>query len=221
MPSIEPRPTPGGKPGYRAKVRLKGSPTVSATFSRLTDAKRWAQSTEAAIRDGRHFKNAAAPKHTVGELIDKYIADVLPTKPRNSRNQKLQLLWWKQELGTLSLANLTAGEIGQCRDKLLTRQVRTGTSRSPATVVRYLAAFSQALSIAFKEWEWLDDNPMRRVRKPKEPRGRVRTLSKTQVAALLPIFIASRCWRSRRACARARSFRCAARRSTSIRDDCS
>src|SRR5258706_13210075 len=117
MASIEPRPTPDGKPGYRVKVRLKSTPTLSATFSRLTDAKRWAQSTEAAIRDGRHFKNIAAKKHTVGELIDKYIADVLPTKPRNSRNQKKHLIWWKDELGTLLLADLTAGEIGQRRDK--------------------------------------------------------------------------------------------------------
>ena len=93
MASIEPRPTPEGKPGYRVKIRLKGTPTVSATFSRLTDAKRWAQSTEAAIREGRHFKNAAATKHTVGDLIDKYIAEVLPTQPRNSRSQKPQLLW--------------------------------------------------------------------------------------------------------------------------------
>jgi integrase len=185
MASIEPRPTPDGKPGYRVKVRLKSTPTLSATFSRLTDAKRWAQSTGAAIRDGRHFKNIAAKKHTVGELIDKYIADVLPTKPRNSRNQKKQLIWWKDELGTLLLADLTAGEIGQRRDKLLARKTRTGKTLSGATAVRYLAAFSHALSTAVKEWEWLDDNPMRKVRKPKESRGRVRTLSKTQVVALL------------------------------------
>ena len=31
-------------------------------------------------------------------------------------------------------------------------------------------------SVAVKEWGWLDDSPMRKVSKPKEPRGRVRFL---------------------------------------------
>jgi integrase len=185
MPTIEPRPTPAGKPGYRVKIRLKGAPSLSGTFARLTDAKRWAQSTEAAIREGRHFKNAAAKKHTVTELIDKYVAEVLPTKPRNARSQKTQLLWWKQELGALSLANLSAAEIGKCRDKLLAREVRPGKLTSRATVVRYLAVLSHALSTAVKEWDWLDDSPMRKVRKPKEPRGRVRFLLKPEIKKLL------------------------------------
>ncbi len=185
MPTIEVRPAPAGKPCYRAKVRIAGYPSQSASFARLTDAKRWAQSTEAAIREGRHFKNAAARKHTVGELIDKYIAEVLPTKPRNARNQKTQLLWWKQELGALSLARLSAADIGKRRDKLLAREVRLGKRTSPSTVVRYLAALSHALSTAVKEWEWLDDSPMRKVRRPKEPRGRTRTLLKTEIKTLL------------------------------------
>ena len=184
MPSIEARPTPEGKPGYRVKIRLKGHPSQSATFERLTDAKKWAQSTEAAIREGRYFKDAAAKKHTVAELIDKYVDEVLPTKP-NARSQKPQLLWSKDELGQLSLAALTAADIGRCRDKLLAREVRKGGRLSPSTAKRYLAAFSHALSVAVKEWEWLDDTPMRKVRKPKEPRGRIRTLTKTEILTLL------------------------------------
>ena len=185
MPSFEVRPAPSGKTCYRVKVRIAGYPSQSASFARLTDAKRWAQSTEAAIREGRHFKNAAAKKHSVSELIDKYIAEVLPTKPRNARNQKTQLLWWKQELGALSLAQLSAADIGKRRDKLLAREVRPGKRTSRSTVIRYLAALSHALSTAVKEWEWLDDSPMRKVRKPKEPRGRTRTLPKADIKTLL------------------------------------
>jgi integrase len=190
--TIESRPTPEGKPGIRVKIRLKGYPSQSATFARLTDARRWAQTTEAAIREGRHFKGAAARKHTVGQLIDRYIKEVLPTKPRNAHNQKAQLLWWKQQLGHLSLAMLTAAEIGRRRDQLLARQVRGGKRISPATVVRYLAALSVALTAAVKEWDWLDDSPMRKVRKPREARGRVRTLSKTEITDLLAACKASK-----------------------------
>jgi integrase len=52
-------------------------------------------------------------------------------------------------------------------------------------VVRYLAALSHCLSVAVKEYQWLDDSPMRKVSKPKEPRGRVRFLSDDERAALL------------------------------------
>jgi integrase len=185
MPSIEERPTPEGKPGYRVKVRLAGAPTQSATFSRLTDANRWAQSTEAAIREGRYFKAGLAKKHTVAQLIDKYIAEIPPIKPPHAQTQKYQLIWWKQQLGHLTLAHLTAPEIGKCRDKLLAHQFRPGKTTTAATVVRYLAALSHALSTAVKDWEWLDDCPMRKVRKPKKPRGRTRTLTKGEVQSLL------------------------------------
>jgi integrase len=60
-----------------------------------------------------------------------------------------------------------------------------GAQRSPATVVRYLAALSHAFTTAVKEWGWLDDSPMRKVSKPKEPRGRVRFLDEEERRRLL------------------------------------
>jgi hypothetical protein len=73
-----------GIPSYRVKVRIKGHPAATATFPRLTDAKNWASKTEAAIREGRYFKTAEAQKHTVADLVDRYIRDVLPGKSRAS-----------------------------------------------------------------------------------------------------------------------------------------
>ena len=81
--------------GYRARVRTKGFPPQSAAFERLTDARRWAQQTEAAIREGRHFKTNEAKKHTLGELIDRYIRDVIQRKKRNSQGTQKALIWWK------------------------------------------------------------------------------------------------------------------------------
>jgi hypothetical protein len=47
MASIEKRVTDNGKVSYRVKVRLKGYPTQTASFDRITDAKKWAQHTDA------------------------------------------------------------------------------------------------------------------------------------------------------------------------------
>jgi len=49
---------------YRVKVRIKGHPAQAATFERLTDARRWAQSTEAAIRERRYFETREAQRRT-------------------------------------------------------------------------------------------------------------------------------------------------------------
>jgi len=77
MATIEKRTTLDNQSSYRVKIRLKGYQTQTATFERLTDAKRWIQDTESAIREGRHFKTSEAKKHMVGNLIDRYIREIL------------------------------------------------------------------------------------------------------------------------------------------------
>jgi hypothetical protein len=42
----------------------------------LSDARKWVQVTEAAIFEGRHLPTAAAKRHTLVDLIDRYLADV-------------------------------------------------------------------------------------------------------------------------------------------------
>ena len=186
MATIRERKTSNGETRFQAQVRLKGFPPQNATFNRKTDAKRWIQQTEAAIREGRHFKTTEAKKRTLEELIERYIRDVLPTKPKSMNAQGRQLRWWKNELGYLSLADISPSLLAETRDKL-------HQGRQPATVVRYMAALSHAFTVATNEWEWLDDNPMRKVRKPKEPRGRVRFLSDEERVRLLNACKASDC----------------------------
>ena len=185
MATIQKRTSKDGITTYTATVRLKGYPIQNATFKRLTDAKRWIQDTESAIREGRHFKTAEAKKHTLADLIDRYIKDVLPTKPKSERRQRQNLEWWRGKLGAYVLADITPALIVQCRDELLTGQTIRNKQRSPATVVRYLAALSHAFTIAVNEWQWIDDSPMRKVKKPIEPRGRVRFLDDDERATLL------------------------------------
>src|SRR5215470_7117967 len=96
--------------------------------------------------------------------------------------QTLQLNWWKKRLGHYVLADITPALIAEYRDKLA---YGNETPRANSTVNRYLAALSHAFTTAVKEWGWLDDSPMRKVRKPKEPRGRVRFLSEEERQLLL------------------------------------
>lgn len=187
MANIEKRVTKEGQTTFRVKVRLKGYPAQSATFERLTDARKWAQQTEAAIREGRHFKTSEAKKHTLGEAIDRYLQSVMPTKPKSERCQTGQLTWWKDNLGEYLLADTTPALIAQYRDKLGDGEKIKDEHmrRSAATVNRYLAILSHVYTIAVKEWGWVEENPVIKVTKMKEPRGRVRFLSDDERKNLL------------------------------------
>lgn len=193
MATIEKRSDAKGITTYRVKVRIKGFPAQSATFDRLSKAKEWAKSTEAAIKEGRHFKTVEAKRHTLADLIDRYIRSVLPQKSASSKtHQEQQLAWWKEQLGSYLLADITPALIAEYRDKLQETPYRKTDSpdaqtleRSPATVVRYLAALSHAFTVAMKEWGWVEENPVAKVTKPKESRGRVRFLSDDERVRLL------------------------------------
>ena len=119
MASIEKR-TNKNETTYRVKVRLKGQSTQTATFHRLTDAKRWAQQIESAIREGRHFKTTEAKKRTLTEAITRYKKHVLPTKPKSQYDQALQLSWWEEKIGNHILANITPALLAEQREKLAT-----------------------------------------------------------------------------------------------------
>lgn len=185
MANIEKRTSQDGQTTYRVKIRLKGFPAQSATFVRLTDTRKWAQQTETAIREGRHFKTTAAKRHTLNEAIDRYVKNVLPTKPKSEYTQVGQLIWWKEAIGSYSLADITPALIAQHRDKLMQEKPKTRNFRAPATVNRYLAVLSHVFTIATKEWMWVEENPLRKVTKMKEPRGRVRFLSDEERTRLL------------------------------------
>ena len=148
---------------------------------------RWIQDTESAIREGRHFKTTQAKKHTLGELIDRYIRDVLPTKKKSEHKQTAQLTWWKKQIGYYLLSEITPSMIGEQRAFFSVKSLERKKPRNPSTVVRYMAALSHAFTIAIKEWGWLQDSPISKVTKPKEARGRVRYLEADERSKLLLI----------------------------------
>jgi len=56
MASIKEHKDKDGKTRFQVQIRIKGTPPQYASFKRKTDAERWIQQTESAIREGRHLK---------------------------------------------------------------------------------------------------------------------------------------------------------------------
>ncbi len=175
MASIEKRTSKDGKITYRVKVRMRGR-SVTESFSRRTDAKAWATQTEAAISEQR-IAGTQARKHTLGDLADRFIKNELEGK-KTAGDIGRHLAWWKEQIGGYRLAEVTPELLREARD-----QLKKG--RSPGTVNRYHASLSSAFVIAMKEWGWLESNPMSRVKKLTEPRGRVRFLTDDEREGLL------------------------------------
>lgn len=163
------RKTKNGEIRYHVAVRRKGFPAERATFTRLTDAKKWARQIESAMEEGRHFKGREAKRHTLGEAIDRYAEKVLPTKPKSVKQQTPQLEWWKGRIGGHALANVTPAMIVKERDALL-------EDKAAPTANRYMAVLSHVFTVCVQEWGWVEDSPMRKIKRLPENRGRVRFL---------------------------------------------
>ncbi len=83
-----------GKASYKVQVRRKGAVPLTKTFSRKTDAQRWANDREAEINQNTHFGYATAQNNNLHDVIERYIKEILPHKaPETARGQTGQLGW--------------------------------------------------------------------------------------------------------------------------------
>lgn len=187
MANIEQRTDSKGNVSFRVKVRIRGEAPRTRTFARKTDAKAWAAKVESDLGHGVYVPTAADRTRTLADLIDKTIAEHLPTKANNKSADKVaQLLgWWRAEMGEVTMDKLKPDRIRETRAKLLARKTRTGKFLSPATANRYLAALSVATKWAWRELGWLQSNPVLAVTKGPESGGMVRFLSDAERLALL------------------------------------
>lgn len=176
-----------GKKGtsFQVQVRVKGGGLETATFENLTKAKLWAQTIEAAIRDGRYFTGSASKKYTLQDLINRFLEHP-SLKQKTRKVYEPQLKWWASNLGDTILADITPDIISRTRGKLLQKGIK------PSSANRYFAALSSAFSLAVREFGWVDSNPCARVRKLNEPRGRTRYLTNHERENLLKACEASK-----------------------------
>lgn len=119
MATIQKRLNIKGETSFHVRVRLRGHPVQTCTFTRLTDAREWGKQTETAIREGRYFKTAEAKKHTVAELIDRYLKIIEQRKPQRYNSVKAMLFWWHDQIGSYLLSDVTRALLIEKREILV------------------------------------------------------------------------------------------------------
>src|SRR5690606_34221731 len=147
-------------------------PMLTARFDRKNDAKAWIQKTEADIRCGRHQLYAESKKRTFAEAVEKYIKERPISVAKNGH-----LKWWNKELGALYLQDIRPAIISEKKQKLLNEPNAKDRIRTKSTCNRFLATLSHLMSVCEKQWEWIAENPVRKISREKEPRERTRFLS--------------------------------------------
>lgn len=159
MASIEKR----GKT-WRARVRKDGA-NLSETFDTKAEALAWAVDIERKIKAGQPGSHI---KRTLGDLLEKYAAEVTPKK--RGKEWELKRVAWllRQPIAKEPLADLGPPQWALWRDSRL-------REASGETVRRDFNLISHALNVAVKEWSWLAENPLKRVSRPagNPPRERI------------------------------------------------
>ena len=161
---------------WQARVR-KANQSITKTFINKVDAERWAKQIEVEIQKGSYTNLMLAERTTFAEIIERYIAEVLPTM-RGGKADYIRLkALARRPIAKLNMVSLTPQKIAQHRDERL-KQI------APATVIRELSYFSSIITFARKEWGININNPVSLVSKPKNPQGRSRILDATETNAL-------------------------------------
>jgi len=168
MPTFQRR---GNK--WRAQVRRKGV-SRSATFYTKAEAREWAVQIEREVDTGVLSKRSTA---TVADACRRYSREVSPHR-KGKKKEQTRLAWLcRQDLSEIRLCDLTPDHIAKFRDRRLGEV-------SPGSVLRDLSLLSGVLTVAVREWGWLERNPVREIRKPPQPRGRERRIRQDEITRI-------------------------------------
>ncbi len=142
---------------------------------------------------GVHIQRANTGKMSFSVALDRYLADVTPTKKATTQRAELNRSKpIRAFFGDYALAAVGVDLVARYRDQRLAtvnlrpnKNAGAGGTLRPATVRLELALLGHVFTTAIKEWRiGLSQNPVHNVRKPSVGDGRDRRLSSTEEAAL-------------------------------------
>ena len=178
---------------FRVRFRRRGYPDQIQTFPDEKLAKQWLSEQQRNAILGIHLPHVQSSNHTLSEAIDRYFLEELPRKPKNARNVRQHLEWFRSELGQYALSAIRPSIINEKRILLEQGITARKQRRSSTTVRRYLTSLSHLFTIAVRDWEWMHENPMEKISKPQAAPGRQRYLGTDERKRFLDEVKKSRC----------------------------
>lgn len=164
---------------WQAQVRLQGHTNLSKTFRSRKDALAWARATESALIAGTLLTEPVPDPILLKECLQRYLDEITPSKKGRIQEASRIRILLRTSLADKEIAKISSAEIASYRDQRLQRV-------GPATVVRELAVLSHIFTIARSEWGFESlSNPVKDIRRPRLPQGRIRRLSTEELNQLL------------------------------------
>lgn len=154
---------------WRAQIRRKGHPALSATFDTKAEAQRWAAEIEGDMSRARFVDLREAEQTTLAEALERYRREVTQGK-KGRRQEEIRIdRLVESRYGAMSLAAIKSSTMAEYRDSELKRGVST------ATVRLNLAILSHLYTVAVKDWGIQGlVNPCKNIRMPKGSKQRDR-----------------------------------------------
>lgn len=164
---------------WRAQIRRKGYPTLSATFDTKAEAQRWAAEIEGDMSRKRFVDTREAESTTLEEALERYVNEVSEAKKGSAQEKVRAKKWQKSEWGGKSLAAIRSSDMAAYRDA----ELKAG--KSTATVRLNLALISHLYTVAAKDWGIQGlKNPCTAIRMPKGSKQRERRPTSAELKAL-------------------------------------
>ncbi len=176
-----------GNPKYQMIVEIWKNGVMhrkAKTFDSEREAIEWKTEMRYEIKKGIVTKKSLKDR-TLQEAINKYVAEVLPLKPKNEHNVQQHLRWWGARIGHLNLTDILPEMLDEYRDTLLKEPTHQGKKRANATVRHYLTSLSSVFLATVKKWHWIKINPLRDVEYPSVSNARRESLTPEECHQLL------------------------------------
>ncbi len=157
---------------WRVEVCVDGK-RRSASFPTKAEAAGWA------LRQESELSGRARPFRTLAQALERYGAEVSP--------EHRGALWEQMRLGVIARTLPVAGQAidrVSGADVAAWRDARLG-SVSAASVAREMNLLRSAFETARRDWEWINENPMRDVRRPRQPPSRKRRVTDNEIEAMV------------------------------------
>ena len=164
---------------WRAKVRRKGFPEQSRTFTYKEDAEKWVRMVESELETTGFVDRREAEKNTLGDVLRRYQKEITPSKKSAAmESTKIDVILKDAVLPKLKVSAITSKAVASWRDRRL-KEV------GGATVNREIDVLSTVLNRARREWGIHVENPIPGVKRPDKGRARDRRFSAEEEAYLL------------------------------------
>ena len=166
----------------RAQIRLPNHPSESQTFNTLREAKAWAMRRELELRT---VAGRSPLKYSLGQAIDRYIADIAP----KHKGGEFEIKRLRAVSKTLPLARPLAKFDDvfweNWRDQRLKTTKRNDPTKtlSTGTVRREMCDLALVFKYAVK-LKWITDNPFKNVERPPHGKARKIIITPEQIEAM-------------------------------------